>query len=245
MYSLRSAASVPPSNAEGTVSEPLGKPTCEPRENHSEPSVDPAETMSESSVDPAETISESSIDPAEAITESSVDPAKTMTEPLHQPSTTGAASEHVYGTTWFRCACGFTDNAWAVAGHRGRHISRMCASEPVTVRPEDLIAIRATLGQDLLSLEEWTCQLLSYFLRIRKSDLAVFSFDDITQDGDLRVRRTGRLVSLECIDDELYDHNMCCPRCHLGWYLDRRFKEKWGSSGLLFPHARRHWRPLL
>ena len=213
----------PSRNTEGTVSEPPGKPTCEPLENHGEPSVDPAGTMGESSIDPAETTGES----------------------LNQPSATRATSEHVPGTTWLRCACGFTDNAWAVAGHRGRHISRICARKPYIVRPEDLIAIRATLGGDTFSLEEWTCRLFSYFLRIRKSDLDVISFDDITPGGDLRVRRTGRLVSLECIDDEAYDHLICCPRCHFEWYLERRGKEKWGTSGLLFPHARRHWRPLL
>jgi hypothetical protein len=179
------------------------------------------------------------------MSESSVDPAEILSESLNELSATRAPSEHMSGTTWVRCACGFTDNAWAVAGHRGRHISPSCASKPAIVRPEDLIAIRATLGGDIFSLEEWTCRLLSYFLRIRKSDLAVISFDDITQGRDLRVRRTGRTVSLECIDDEPYDHLTCCPRCHFEWYLARRLKEKWGASGLLFPHARRHWRPLL
>jgi hypothetical protein len=168
-----------------------------------------------------------------------------MTQPLSQLSASPTRSAHVPGTTWLRCACGFTDNAWGVAGHRGRHISPTCAGAPTVVRTEDLIAIRATLGHDLLSLEQWTFLLLAYFRRIRKSDLAALSFSDFTEEGNLRVRRTGRIVTLECIDDESYDHNIFCPRCHFEWYLDGRLKEKWGSSGLLFPHARRHWRPLL
>jgi hypothetical protein len=170
-----------------------------------------------------------------------------LNEPLPSPS----KLRHLPGVSWLRCQCGYVDNAWAVAGHRGRHVAPTCNGVPIAASADDLLAIKAPLPSDIDGLERWTLVLLAFYYGLRKSDLAALTHDDFEEpdddgesDGDeflFRIRRTRKAIKVTCIEHG--EDNTHCPRCAFEWFLVMKIKEQWGWQGPVFPNARKPSRP--
>lgn len=157
------------------------------------------------------------------------------------------AVRHRRGTSWARCRCGFSGNAWAVAGHRGRRMHPDCASEPASLREEDLhLLVVAHDLDDLDELESLLILLLGHYCGLRLRDLADVRDIDTDDGGDgealIHIRRTDRTIRVEHRHKE--DDDSGCPPCVLNAYLGGHYIERGNGSRWIFPSARRSARAM-
>ena len=142
-----------------------------------------------------------------------------------------------------RCGCGFVGNRWAVAGHRGRHLSARCSAPPTPVDAHQIEALLRAWRDDgnldiddLDQMSEVTRLLLAFSCHLRTGDLVALSLDDVeSRDAVavlLRVQRTQRAVRVVCTCRLPPD--FLCLKCTLEHYLRLRIVQGPPGPGALF-----------